>query len=70
VAVEFQRHDEYERATITGHHWWCLAELSATSETIAPRQLAAFLPPILAGDYPTEPLQLAGRRAPGLEYAG
>jgi 8-oxo-dGTP pyrophosphatase MutT (NUDIX family) len=69
VAVAFQRHDEYERATITGHRWWSLDELSATSESIAPRQLAALLPPILAGQFPPQPLHLPGRRAPGLEYA-
>ena len=39
---------------IIGHRWWSIDEIAASSEIFAPRQLASFLKPLLAGDFPTE----------------
>lgn len=40
---------------IIGHRWWSLAEIEASTETFAPRRLAQFLRPILAGELPDPP---------------
>lgn len=60
AAIAFDNHDVYERGTLTGHRWWSLEELSRTTEIFVPRQLAELLPPVIAGQYPTEPIRLAG----------
>jgi 8-oxo-dGTP pyrophosphatase MutT (NUDIX family) len=44
-----------ELQAITGHRWWTLPEILSSSEVFVPRRLAEYLPPILAGTYPTEP---------------
>ncbi|HJW40041.1 MAG TPA: NUDIX domain-containing protein [Rhizomicrobium sp.] len=49
---------EQERAEISAYHWWSLAEIRTTAEKLYPVGLARFLPPILEGDYPAEPLAL------------
>lgn len=41
---------------IVGHRWWSFDEIAASNEIFAPRQLAMFLKPLLAGDIPTEPI--------------
>ncbi len=58
--VDFDNHDGYERGTIVSHRWWLATELARTTEIFAPRQLAKSLPPIIAGQYPPEPLRLDG----------
>ena len=40
---------------IIGHRWWTLAEIETSDETFAPRRLAYFLRPILAGELPDPP---------------
>lgn len=47
-----------ERIVLTAHHWWTAEELLRTDEVLAPRRLAHMLGPILAGEYPPEPLLL------------
>ena len=49
---------EWERRAFTAHRWWSLDEIAGTEELIAPRCLAAVLPPILAGAYPPEPFAI------------
>jgi 8-oxo-dGTP pyrophosphatase MutT (NUDIX family) len=41
---------------IVGQRWWSLDEIMASTEIFAPRQLANFLSPLLAGDVPSEPI--------------
>jgi len=41
---------------IVGYRWWSLDEITASTEIFAPRQLARFLSPLLAGDVPSEPI--------------
>ncbi len=36
--------------------WWTFEEIVGTDETVSPRALATWLPPILAGDYPDPPI--------------
>ena len=37
--------------------WWSLSEIERSSAAFRPRGLAELLPPIIRGDYPSEPLQ-------------
>jgi hypothetical protein len=37
------------------HRWWSAADISASGDWFAPRNLASLLPPILRGEYPSEP---------------
>jgi 8-oxo-dGTP pyrophosphatase MutT (NUDIX family) len=41
--------NDLERRTISHHHWWDLAELATTDDTVYPSQLAELLPKLLAG---------------------
>ena len=41
---------------IVGYRWWSLDEITASTEIFAPRQLARFLSPLLAGGVPSEPI--------------
>jgi hypothetical protein len=43
---------------LTDHRWWSLPELEATHDVLGPRALASLIGPILAGNYPPEPLTL------------
>jgi len=47
---------EHERDFIREYRWWSLGEIAASSDWFAPRRLAELLPHILAGDYPTSPI--------------
>ncbi|MEU1886276.1 NUDIX domain-containing protein [Micromonospora sp. WMMD987] len=40
--------DDIERASVTGHHWWSVAELADTDERCYPVDLAALLTRVLA----------------------
>jgi hypothetical protein len=51
---------EQEQRETADARWWSLAELRATDETIYPTGLADLLEPVLAGNYPIEPLTLLG----------
>jgi 8-oxo-dGTP pyrophosphatase MutT (NUDIX family) len=48
--------EEQERDFMEPGRWRTLAEITASDEIFAPRRLADLLPPILAGDYPPEPI--------------
>jgi hypothetical protein len=41
---------------ITGHRWWSLAEIEASSDVFAPSRIAQFLSLILAGEIPNAPI--------------
>jgi 8-oxo-dGTP pyrophosphatase MutT (NUDIX family) len=47
-----------ERSMIVGHRWWSAPEIASSSEWFAPRRLAALLPPVLRGEYPTAPIEI------------
>ena len=57
-AVVHDHREEIERTVITAHRWWSLEELEGTTESFAPRGLVGLLPPILAGQYPVDPLTI------------
>ena len=58
AAVVGDNPDSAERGFITGHRWWTADEIAASAEEFGPRRLAHFLPPIVAGDYPAEPIDV------------
>jgi 8-oxo-dGTP pyrophosphatase MutT (NUDIX family) len=49
---------EYELAMAAGHHWWSIAELAETAETIFPYGLVPLLSELVAGRVPAEPVVL------------
>lgn len=44
-----------EAQAIVGYRWWSLPEIQTSDQVFVPRRLAELLPPILAGEYPSEP---------------
>ena len=54
VAMDFVNEDEMH--ILTELRWWSVAEIAASDEVFVPRAIAALLPPIIAGDYPEEPV--------------
>lgn len=48
-----------ERATVTGHHWWTLPELTTTPARIAPGELVTRLTDLLRDGPPPTPITLA-----------
>lgn len=61
ATVHTENVTEWERAVLTEHRWWTLPELQTTTDVLGPRKLATLVAPILAGEYPPEPLVLADR---------
>lgn len=49
---------ELELRTMTGHRWWTLPELAATTELVYPFGLVPLLTDLLAGRRPGQPAQL------------
>lgn len=49
---------EIERATIAEHRWWSAQELAVTNEIVYPPSLPRFLPDLLAGRFPAEPVEI------------
>ena len=47
-----------ERETLVEHCWWTQREMQRTQAVLVPRGLFSLLGPILAGDYPSEPLAI------------
>lgn len=47
-----------EVGTVTNLKWFALADIENSTETIYPKQLAAYLKPILDGDIPHSPLKI------------
>ena len=49
----------HERAVLTEHRWWSLAELEAAGdEVFVPRDLASLLSPLLRGELPASPIEV------------
>jgi 8-oxo-dGTP pyrophosphatase MutT (NUDIX family) len=44
---------------VIGHRWWTLPEIRTSDERFTPRRLAALLPAILNGDWPSVPIDVA-----------
>jgi 8-oxo-dGTP pyrophosphatase MutT (NUDIX family) len=47
-----------EAQAFEGHRWWPLEELLASDESVLPPRLREFIAPIVAGDLPTEPIDI------------
>jgi 8-oxo-dGTP pyrophosphatase MutT (NUDIX family) len=58
--VDTSGFDALERRAVLGHHWWTLAELVATAETLHPTGLPEALTALLRDGPPAEPVELAG----------
>ncbi len=54
IAGHHRSQDSYVR----GHRWWSLDEIQASDQDFSPRRLAGFLPAILDGIFPTEPVDV------------
>ena len=50
--------EDLERSVITGHRWWSVPDLRATTERILPIGLADLMEKLLRGDIPARPLRL------------
>jgi 8-oxo-dGTP pyrophosphatase MutT (NUDIX family) len=59
-AAEAVRHGwtELERDLIDEVRWWTAAELMTTRDRVFPPGLAQLLPPVLAGEIPSQPLSI------------
>jgi 8-oxo-dGTP pyrophosphatase MutT (NUDIX family) len=56
------RHLEFlEAAAFMGARWWALDELLASDEPVLPTRLREFLPAIVRGDLPDEPIDISPR---------
>ena len=53
--VDVSGRTELERRLDEPHRWWTLAEIAASPETFAPRELATALPDVLAGPWTGPP---------------
>jgi 8-oxo-dGTP pyrophosphatase MutT (NUDIX family) len=53
--------EDLERSVITGHRWWSVPELRATTELILPVGLADLMERLLRGDIPAPPVRLPRR---------
>ena len=51
--------DAAEQETHRAYRWWALTELAQSQELFLPPGLPRLLAPLLSGDIPGEPLQLA-----------
>lgn len=48
--------EELERKWMGEHRWWSLDEMEASPERFVPRNFAELLRPLIAGDWPAEPI--------------
>jgi 8-oxo-dGTP pyrophosphatase MutT (NUDIX family) len=46
----------HEHTFMTDHRWWQAAEIACSKDYFAPKLMSQLLPPLLAGDYPSEPI--------------
>ena len=54
------RHLEYlEAEAFRGARWWALDELMASEEPVLPTRLREFLPPIVRGELPDDPIDIS-----------
>ena len=58
--VDRSGNDEAELRVLEEFRWWTLPGLEASAETFAPRRIALFLAPLLAGDLPSFPIDVGG----------
>jgi 8-oxo-dGTP pyrophosphatase MutT (NUDIX family) len=58
--VDRSGNDEDELLVLEEFRWWTLPKLEASDETFAPRRIALFLAPLLAGQIPTHPIDVGG----------
>lgn len=56
VEVDRTNWTALENEMIAESRWWTVAELEQCTETLVPRRLLMLLPPIIASEYPAEPL--------------
>ena len=47
-----------EQVVLGDHRWWSSAEIAASPDYFAPRSLAEAILPLLAGDYPAQPIDI------------
>lgn len=53
------KHLEFiEAQAFEGHKWWPLDDLLASDEPVLPPKMRDFIAPIVAGDYPAEPIDI------------
>jgi 8-oxo-dGTP pyrophosphatase MutT (NUDIX family) len=50
--------EDLERAYITGHRWWTLAEMRSANEIVFPLGMADLITRLLAGEVPESPVRL------------
>ncbi|MGH3249863.1 MAG: NUDIX hydrolase [Trebonia sp.] len=60
--IDTNGQEDLERALITGHRWWSVADLRAATERIAPLGLGDLLDRLQRGDIPPRPIRLPTRR--------
>jgi 8-oxo-dGTP pyrophosphatase MutT (NUDIX family) len=48
--------EPYERVSYGGARWWSLAEIQTSDAVFVPSRLGELLPPVLAGEYPPQPI--------------
>jgi 8-oxo-dGTP pyrophosphatase MutT (NUDIX family) len=58
VATEHTQLEAFEAAAFQGQRWWTLEELLSAPDPTVPPRLREFLPQVIAGDYPTEPIDI------------
>jgi 8-oxo-dGTP pyrophosphatase MutT (NUDIX family) len=56
--VQPARLEMLEAAAFAGHRWWDLDALLASSEPVLPHRLREFLPDLVAGALPPEPIDI------------
>jgi len=55
-AVDISNQEELERGFLTAFRWFSIDELHSHDERLVPANFAELLSPLLAGEYPAEPL--------------
>ena len=58
--VDRSGNDENELRVLEEFRWWTHSELEASEETFAPRRLSFFLARLLAGEIPSNPVDVGG----------
>lgn len=57
-AIDTANWTDEERIVLGEHRWWSSAEIAASWDYFAPRSLAEAMLPLLAGDYPAQPIDV------------
>lgn len=52
--------EDTERASVTGHRWWTVNELTATTDLLRPARLPRLFARLLAEGPPAHPISMAG----------